>query len=297
VWRSWLARRVWDAEAGGSSPLTPTMNFRIISNWSFTYMKSPVYLAIPNYNMGSQLDKILPSVIGRGYARIYVLDDCSTDNSEQIVKKYKKDDVIFISGDHNVGAGGNRNKILDYEKTGIAHFIDADAVLQGKDNVADRINSAFDRHKDAAVIGFRSFKNDGSQFDWNFGPQRKKGDSTTWFTYELQKRTHNMLVKKILKIMFGKRWDNFWTYTHPESAEYEQKVGAVAESNMALRLDEILSLACKLSSINKEIWYVPEVPVSISFDVNVRPHKSKEFIKATILLDFKRFTGKYKIKA
>jgi hypothetical protein len=27
VWRSWLARRVWDAEVGGSSPLTPTMIF------------------------------------------------------------------------------------------------------------------------------------------------------------------------------------------------------------------------------------------------------------------------------
>jgi hypothetical protein len=25
VWRSWLARRVWDAEVGGSSPLTPTI--------------------------------------------------------------------------------------------------------------------------------------------------------------------------------------------------------------------------------------------------------------------------------
>jgi hypothetical protein len=24
-WRSWLARRVWDAEVGGSSPLSPTM--------------------------------------------------------------------------------------------------------------------------------------------------------------------------------------------------------------------------------------------------------------------------------
>ncbi len=25
-WRSWLARAVWDREAGGSSPLSPTMN-------------------------------------------------------------------------------------------------------------------------------------------------------------------------------------------------------------------------------------------------------------------------------
>ena len=25
VWRSWLARLLWEQEAGGSSPLTPTM--------------------------------------------------------------------------------------------------------------------------------------------------------------------------------------------------------------------------------------------------------------------------------
>ncbi len=36
VWRSWLARRVWDAEAAGSSPATPTKKstaFRRSFSW------------------------------------------------------------------------------------------------------------------------------------------------------------------------------------------------------------------------------------------------------------------------
>ena len=28
VWRSWLARRVWDAEVEGSSPFTPTIYYQ-----------------------------------------------------------------------------------------------------------------------------------------------------------------------------------------------------------------------------------------------------------------------------
>lgn len=36
VWRSWLARRVWDAEALGSSPSTPTRrNFLVFSSVAY----------------------------------------------------------------------------------------------------------------------------------------------------------------------------------------------------------------------------------------------------------------------
>lgn len=31
VWRSWLARAVWDREVEGSSPFTPTMNEIIVT--------------------------------------------------------------------------------------------------------------------------------------------------------------------------------------------------------------------------------------------------------------------------
>lgn len=35
VWRSWLARAVWDREVGGSSPLTPTMSELTTASLSF----------------------------------------------------------------------------------------------------------------------------------------------------------------------------------------------------------------------------------------------------------------------
>ncbi len=36
VWRSWLARRVWDAEVGGSSPLTPTI-YKVLLQSTFLF--------------------------------------------------------------------------------------------------------------------------------------------------------------------------------------------------------------------------------------------------------------------
>ena len=71
----------------------------------------PVFAVIPNYNMCKQLERLLPTLIKRGYRHIYVFDDCSSDASREGVKEFTKFGVSFVANDHNIGAGATRNNI------------------------------------------------------------------------------------------------------------------------------------------------------------------------------------------
>lgn len=275
-------------------------------------MNPPVFLAIPNYNMASQLKRLLPAVINRGYKHIYVLDDCSSDNSAEVTNTFKADGVSFVKNSRNRGAGATRNLILLQQQKGIVHFLDADVAPQGLNNLTASIIAAFERHPMAGAIGFRVFNPDKTQYDWNFGPRRKLVDGLTWKSLDAYERTDSSGKKQLLKMLFKPKWDSFWTYTHPDSAEHEQEVGAAVECNLAVRLEdfakvggfdaalryhEIHSLACKLRSLGKTIWYVPDVPVIKHSEIDVRTNRAQEMRRAQWLLDLKRLTRRYIVKS
>jgi len=90
----------------------------------------PVVAAIPNYNMGDNLRRLLPQVVAQHYDAVFVLDDASTDDSADVVSQFG-DDVIFVQSRENRGAGANRNQIIDQVEDGaLIHFIDADMDLE-----------------------------------------------------------------------------------------------------------------------------------------------------------------------
>ena len=274
-------------------------------------MKTAVYLAIPNYNMADQLERLVASALDAGYEHIYVLDDCSSDHSQEIVAQFESQGVSFIPSNVNKGAGATRNQILNYQSSGIIHFLDADVNLVSANGSADNIRAAFARHPDAGAIGFQVLNPDKTQYDWNFGPKRKLIDGLTWKSFKLYKQINSNRARLLLERVFKQRWDNFWTYTHPESGQHEQQVGAAVECNLAVRLEdfqkvdgfdgalrfhEIHSLALRLRSIAKTIWYVPEVAIIKHDEVEVRANRKQEMRRALWLLDFKRLTGQYKIR-
>src|SRR4029077_5074528 len=89
----------------------------------------PVVAAIPNYNMGDNLGKLLPQVLAQRYDGVFVLDDASTDHSVEVIAQFD-DEVKVVRSPENRGAGANRNQIIDYVGDGaIIHFIDADMDL------------------------------------------------------------------------------------------------------------------------------------------------------------------------
>jgi N-acetylglucosaminyl-diphospho-decaprenol L-rhamnosyltransferase len=124
----------------------------------------PVVAAVPNYNMGEHLRKLLPQLLAQRYDRIFVLDDASTDHSVDVVNEYG-DEVRVVRSPENRGAGANRNQIIDHVGDGmLIHFIDADMELKTADTAAvAREIAARYVNQGVGLIGGLVSRFDGSQ--------------------------------------------------------------------------------------------------------------------------------------
>ena len=132
---------------------------------------SPVIAAIPNYNMGNHLRRLLPQLLGQGYARIIVLDDGSTDETVDVVRGLRGD-VELVRSSENQGCTANRNQIIDHVGDGeLIHFIDADMDLATA-NAAAAVRDVLARYADRGVgaVGGLVCRVDGSQEPYNYGP-------------------------------------------------------------------------------------------------------------------------------
>ena len=99
-------------------------------------------IIIPNYNNEEWLDKCLSSIFNQTYKdyEVIVVDDCSTDNSLEIIRKYP---VKLIMADHKVYNGGARNIAIRIPTDKpYTMFLDSDDWLYSEDvlqAIADRL--------------------------------------------------------------------------------------------------------------------------------------------------------------
>lgn len=89
-----------------------------------------ISVIIPVYNVEKYLAQCLDSVINQTYKNLEIIcvDDCSTDNSREILQEYaKKDDRIkLVFNEQNSGPGYTRNNGLNIASGDYIHFIDSD---------------------------------------------------------------------------------------------------------------------------------------------------------------------------
>ncbi|WP_244943914.1 glycosyltransferase family 2 protein [Siminovitchia fortis] len=91
-----------------------------------------VSIIMPAYNSGEFIGLAIESVIGQTYPNweLLVIDDCSTDNTEEIVRRYISQDsrVRYHKLDENSGAAVARNKAIDLAKGKYIAFLDSDDI-------------------------------------------------------------------------------------------------------------------------------------------------------------------------
>lgn len=92
-------------------------------------MSAPLLsVIIPVYNAELHIEKCLKSVLEQTLTdiEIILINDCSTDNTLQIIQNFKDKRIVLINNEKNLGTGASRNKGLLFARGKYVGFADND---------------------------------------------------------------------------------------------------------------------------------------------------------------------------
>lgn len=87
-----------------------------------------VSIITPVYNSRKYIGETISSVLSQSHTNweMIIVDDCSKDNTELVIKQFTDPRIKYIRLDENVGAAEARNKALELAKGRYIAFLDAD---------------------------------------------------------------------------------------------------------------------------------------------------------------------------
>lgn len=109
------------------------------------------------YNAQNTINRAIRSVLNQTYedVELIVINDCSTDNTEQKIKKFKDDRIVYIKHDSNLGAGCARNTGIKSATGDYIAFLDSDD-FYNKDYISTMVNGTENGKFDIVSSGYIS---------------------------------------------------------------------------------------------------------------------------------------------
>jgi glycosyltransferase involved in cell wall biosynthesis len=95
-------------------------------------MNPPVFtIATITYNSARWVKNVIESVLASNYTDFEYLisDDCSTDNTWDIIQEYNDPRIRSWRNERNIGEYPNRNKVLSYARGKYLLYVDGDDIL------------------------------------------------------------------------------------------------------------------------------------------------------------------------
>ena len=97
-------------------------------------VKGLVSIIMPSYNTAPYIEETIQSVLNQTYTNweLLIVDDCSTDNTDEILSKISDPRIRLFKNEENSGAAVSRNKALREAKGQWIAFLDSDDLWMPK---------------------------------------------------------------------------------------------------------------------------------------------------------------------
>ena len=118
-----------------------------------------VSVILPTYNgatrgNGEYLRQALESVLNQSYENfeLIIINDGSTDNTENLIKSYRDKRIIYLKNESNKGLGATRNRGLRIVKGDYICFLDDDD-LYYENRINTQLNKMLEDNSDVSICG------------------------------------------------------------------------------------------------------------------------------------------------
>lgn len=123
-----------------------------------------VSIIMPSYNTAPYISRSIQSVINQTYNNweLIIVDDCSTDNTEDVLSEIKDERIRFFKNEKNSGAAVSRNKALREAKGQWVAFLDSDDLWM-PDKLEKQIHFMMDNGYSFSYTNYKEIDTDGNE--------------------------------------------------------------------------------------------------------------------------------------
>lgn len=114
-----------------------------------------VSIIVPVYNAHKFIKETIECVLDQTHSNfeLILVNDCSSDNSVEIINSYKDDRIVLLNNEKNSGAAVSRNNGIKYATGNYICFLDADDLWE-KEKLEKQINFMKEKNCEFSFTGY-----------------------------------------------------------------------------------------------------------------------------------------------
>ena len=170
-------------------------------------------VAICSYNIEKYIERAIKSALNQEYENyeIIVVDDCSQDNTVEIIKKYKSDKLKFFSTEKNSGtAAASRNIAIENASGEYIIFLDGDDTLYDNKTLQKIDKELGSDNPDIMYLGFEDVGQGNKERISTKENSSKKARLICDVTFSVSSRCwrREFLIKNNMKFITGMYYED-----------------------------------------------------------------------------------------